>query len=345
MVAITLASARRTVQDPNVFLRRSLLVVCIAAAPATGCMSNDGAKDPGASSPDSGVTPQEAGTDGLPTPGPGPLRIVSWNTWNFFDTIKGNCQDCPYEQTLSASEYQSKVAGVADGLAQLDGDVVVLQEVENDAVIDDIASSAALAGHGYTVHQLLRGNDPRGVNIGVMSRYPIDAYISHKGDIFTRLDAPATVYHYTRDVAEIHMTWGSNHVVILGVHFKSKASPDDPDRRVAEAQHTRQIADAILAQDPSARLFIVGDFNDTPGTDTYAAVRDGQSGPTWENAMAAVPSADRWSYEYNSQKQLIDQLFASPTVAGTLDPTSAKILHDSSLASDHAPIAATFVIP
>lgn len=306
-------------------------------------MSSDGTQDPAAEA--DGSAPDAAGTDAPQPGGPGPLRIVSWNAWNFFDTVAGNCDSCPYEDTLSQSEYQDKVAGTAKGLAALDGDVVILQEIENDAVIDDIASAPALAGYGYVVHDLLRGNDPRGINIGFMSRYPIDKYISHKDDIFTRLDAPATVYHYARDVAEIHMTWGTNHVAILGVHFKAKVSDEDPDRRVAEGQHTREIADGILAQDPNTRMLIVGDFNDTPGSDTYSAVQNGMSGPAYENAMAAVPMADRWSYQYGAEKQLIDQMFAAPTVMDMLDEASATILHDATLPSDHAPIGATYVIP
>jgi len=326
-----------------VHLRISLLGVCVVAAALGGCAASDGDGNTSEPGPDAQVP--DAGPDAIEPGGPGPLRIVSWNAWNFFDTTLGNCDQCPYEESLSPSEYQAKVEGIASGLAQLGGDVAILQEVENDTVLDDLARSPALASQGYTVHYLLRGNDPRGINVGLMSRYPIDKYLSHKDDIFTRLDAPAKVYHYARDVAEIHMTWGTSHVIILGVHFKAKIDGDDPDRRVAEAQHTRQIADELLAQDPAARLFIVGDFNDTPGSDTYTSVRDGQNGPTYENAMAKVPTPDQWSYQYGSQKQLIDQMFAAPTATDLLDESSPRILHDSSLPSDHAPITATYVIP
>lgn len=279
--------------------------------------------------------------------GPGPMRLVSWNAWSFFDTKKGNCTNCPYEETLTSAEYKLKVSSVAKGLAQLDGDVVVLQEVENDQVIDDIANSAELAGHGYTVHRLSRGNDPRGMDIGVMSKWAIDDYVSHKTDKFTRTDAPKYVYSYTRDAVEIHLRWGTSKVVVLGIHFKSKAGTDDPDKRVAEAQHTREIADGLLAQDPSTRVFITGDSNDTPGTDMYAALQQGKAGPEFLNAMASVSSADRWSYRYGGANLLIDHMFASPSAAAVLDAASATILHNSTLqdVSDHAPIAATYVIP
>lgn len=277
---------------------------------------------------------------------PGPMRVVSWNCWNFFDDKLGNCGDyCPFEEKLSTSAYQAKIAGIAKGLKELDGDVVLLQEVENMEVLDALVAHPDMAGMGYQTRELIPGNDPRGINIAFLSRAPVEQYISHKDDKFTRIDNPAFVYQFARDAVEIHMTYRGHKVGIVGVHFKARINDEDPDRRVAEAQQARAIADAMLAADPETYVYIAGDFNDTPGTDTYLAVRDGANGPAFEHALTSIPTEDRYSYQYGSSNQLLDHLLASPNLGARLDADSATIIHDDSLESDHAPIAATYTVP
>lgn len=276
------------------------------------------------------------------------MRLVSWNCLNFFDDVAGNCGDyCPYEERLTTSEYQAKIAGIARGLRELDGDVVMLQEVENKGVLDDLAAHPDLADMGYYTRELVPGNDPRGINIGLLSRAPFDQYISHKHDEFTRIDNPAYVYQFARDAIEIHMTFRGQKVGFVAVHFKARINDEDPDRRVAEAQQARAIADSMLAADPNMYVFVVGDFNDEPGTDTYAAVRDGPNPDSllFEHALSSIPSADRYSYEYGSEKVLLDHIMASPNAGSRLDPDTAIIIHDDSLPSDHAPLAATYTVP
>jgi predicted extracellular nuclease len=220
----------------------------------------------------------------------------------------------------------------------------MLQEIENLGVLDKLAASPALAPFQYQYRTLLPGNDPRGINIGFMSRYPVKDAYTHRNDTFTREDVPGQVYKYTRDALEVHMIHEGKHLVFIGVHFKAKAAPDDPDRRLAEAQHSRTIADTILQGDPSAYLWVLGDYNDTPGSMPVLAVQDGKYGPKYEDAANYVPVVDRYTYKYAGQKQLIDHLFASPGPAQRIDSSSVTILHDPS-DSDHAPIAATYQVP
>ncbi|MBI5535475.1 MAG: endonuclease/exonuclease/phosphatase family protein [Deltaproteobacteria bacterium] len=286
------------------------------------------------------TAPQEAST-------PAPFRIVTWNVWALYDNVPGNCaNNCPYEPTPapSASDYQAKINSTASLLSKLAGDVVMLEEVENTAVLDKLASTPALASFNYQYRTLLPGNDPSGKNMAFMSRYPVDNVYSHKDDQFTREDAPAKVYRYTRDALEVHMTYRGKHVVLIGVHLRSKADPDDPDKRLAEAQHARAIADFALQGDPSAYVWILGDFNDLPGSPPVLAVQTGKAGPNFSDATELVAAPDRYSYVYNGKKELIDHLFANPGAAQRIDAQSVFISHEAS-DSDHAPVAATYQVP
>ena len=352
MVPFPFASETRTIHHDSVALSRAPYI--LVAVLASGCSSGDTNPavpppvSPEGSTPDTSVDDVQ-GTDSQEQEAwaPAPLRMVTWNVHDFYDNIKGNCaNNCPYEPDPppTASAYQSKVNSTAAILAKLAGDVVMLEEVENVSVLDKLATAPALASLQYQYRTLLPGNDPRGINIAFMSRYPIKDAFSHKDDQFTREDAPAQVYKYTRDALEVHLLHRGEHLVFVGVHFKAKSTPDDPDRRIAEAQHSRAIAEYVLKGDPSAYVWILGDFNDIPGSAPVLAVQDGKAGPKFVDATDSVPAPDRYSYQYNNQKQLIDHMFASPGPAQRIDAASVTILHDKT-DSDHAPVAATYQVP
>lgn len=275
---------------------------------------------------------------------PEPLRLVSWNARNVYDDQAGTCGGCSYEEVVSSSSYQSKVTSIAGTLKTLAGDVVFLQEVENMAVLDRIATNNSVASLNYAHRYLIPANDPRGINIALLSRYPVDAALTHKNDQFTKAGA-GTVYRYTRDALEVHMTYRGKHLIMFGVHFKAKLDPDDPDRRLAEAQHTRALADAAQANDPNAYVWILGDFNDGIGSNPVNAVANGKNGPTYTDVLMQLPSSDRWSYTYSGDKMLIDHLFASPGANARLKAGTVDIMHETGVDSDHDPVAATFIIP
>jgi energy-coupling factor transporter ATP-binding protein EcfA2 len=190
------------------------------------------------------------------------LRIANWNVHNFFDDKKDSTED-----VVSQGEYEAHVSDVGTVLAAEDPDIVVFAEVENTRVLDAIGEKM---GGGYTA-TLLEGNDPRLVHIGVLSRVPLTDVVSHKDDEFAQIGEQAPLYTYVRDCLEVHLTFAGKEIVLLGVHFRSKGQPDanppvpdDANRRAAEAEHTRQIANTLTAADPALGLVVLGDFNDLP---------------------------------------------------------------------------------
>ena len=298
----------------------------------------------GGTAGDTGQGGGTAGGAGEVLESPQPLRIVSWNAHNVYDDKSGTCGGCQYEEVETTADYNSKVNSVAGTLKTLAGDVVFLQEIENMSVLDKLAATGSLASLNYQYRYLIPGNDPRGINIAFMNRYPVDGVATHKNDQFTKYGA-GTIYRYTRDALEVHMTYRGKRLVLFGVHFKAKLDPDDPDRRLAEAQHTRALADAAQANDPYAYIWITGDFNDDVGTDPYKAVAAGKNGPVFADVLLNLPASDRWSYKYDGDKMLIDHMFASPAANARLQSGTVKIMHDTGVNSDHDPVAATFMVP
>ncbi|APR87667.1 Endonuclease/exonuclease/phosphatase [Minicystis rosea] len=282
------------------------------------------------------------GTGGV-LPPPQRLSIMDWNVRNYFDTT----QDGADEGVLSAADYNEKRAGIGAVIGSLAPDIVMLAEVENKFVLDDL--NASVLGNAYVDTEIFDGNDPRGINVGMLSKVKPDKVVSHKDDAFTRNGTNGPSYHYARDCLEVHFTFNGRHMVVLGVHFKAKASPDDPDKRLAEAQHTRAIADAIMAEDPGAGVIILGDFNDTPGSPPVAAVA-GAAPALFTDAADVVPTANRYSYEFNGTLELIDHQMANPLAAAMLDPATVVIKHGKAIddgskaGSDHSPIFAVYQV-
>ncbi len=269
------------------------------------------------------------------------LSVVNWNVHNFLNDK--NDSAAPDEVVVTAASYQKHRDQIAGVLKALDADIVVLQEIENKAVLDDLNKAL---GNAYDTRAITSGNDPRGINIAVLSRLPLDGSpIFHAKDTFVLAGTPGPKYSYSRDCLELHLTYNQRKIALLGVHLKSKATPDDPDKRLAEAQHTRAIADTILAASPTTGLIVLGDFNDVSASMPVQAA-EGSGATALVDAADSIPEAQRYTYTFNSQKELIDHQLGSSTAHGWLQADKVLIRHGSDVnaASDHSPLLATYLV-
>lgn len=321
MGLLTLAALTSACGDPPVVRDNS-----------TGASSNAGGSggNGSGSGGDAGSTPND----------PMPLRVANWNVHN----LENDKDDsgAPGETIVSTAEYTAHRKAVGKVLNQIDADVLVLVEVENKAVLDDLNKTEL--GGKYTASSLIDGNDYRGVDIGVLSKYPIDSVVSHKDEGFPLNGTQGPNYYYSRDCPEIHIAFNGRKMVFLGTHLKAKSN-DDPIKRLAEAQHTRAIADSLAKQDPSRAIVILGDFNDTPDSPPYLATV-GTGATKYADATLPLAAADRWSYNFQGKLELIDYQFVNPVLAPMLDAQSVTIKHsaDVDTASDHSPVIATYLV-
>ena len=268
------------------------------------------------------------------------LRVLNWNVHN----LENDKDDsgAPGETIVSTAEYTAHRKAVGIVLNEIDADVLVLTEVENKAVLDDL--NATELGGKYMASSLIDGNDYRGVDIGVLSKYPIASVVSHKDEAFTLNGTQGPNYYFARDCPEVHIQFNGRNMVFLGSHFKAKSN-DDPIKRLAEAQHTRAIANSLAKADPTRAIVILGDFNDTPGSPPYLAVV-GEGANLFTDVSLSIPMADRWTYDFQGKLELIDFQIVNPVLAPMVDTKSVSIRHSANVdnASDHAPVIATYMV-
>jgi endonuclease/exonuclease/phosphatase family metal-dependent hydrolase len=318
-------------------IRTLSLSALVVAAVAIGCSdapavrnNNGGAGGDNTGGGGGAVVPKD----------PLPLRVVNWNVHN----LENDKDDsgAPGETIVTTAEYTSHRKAVGIVLNEMDADVLVLTEVENKAVLDDLNNTEL--GGKYSASSLIEGNDYRGVDIGVLSKYPIDSVVSHKDEPFPLNGTQGPNYYFARDCVEVHIHFNGRNMVFLGSHFKAKSN-DDPVKRLAEAQRTRAIADSLIKADPTRAVVILGDFNDTPGSAPYLAVV-GEGATAFTDVSLSIPMADRWSYVYQGKLELIDYQIVNPVLAPMIDTKSVAIRHTTSVddASDHSPVMATYMV-
>lgn len=253
------------------------------------------------------------------------VRVATWNVHDLFDSVDQLLPPGDLDSVLSPAQVEAKIARLAAVLLRVDADLVLLQEVENVAILERLAASAA-----YPVARLVEGNDPRGIDVAVLSRLPVVAYASHLHD-----RAPDGRLLWPRDCVEVHAD-AARPLVVVGSHFSSALS-DDGTRRGWQATRLREIAEAVAAGEPSAVVLSGGDLNDTPESAALAPLLgDGE----W--ADPAPPGSGTWPSSSPSSR--FDYLLVARSAASTVAAAWIDGGADAVLASDHRPVVVDLLL-
>lgn len=256
-----------------------------------------------------------------PVRGTDTVRVATWNVHDLFDEVDRTLPPGELDLVPSPAEVEAKLDALAVVLLRLDADVVFLQEIEDLEVLRRLAGRA-----GYPEARLVEGLDPRGIDVAVLSRIPVERYVSHLGEV----DATGRRL-WPRDCVEVHLRTEGRPVVVVGSHLSSALS-DDGTRRALQAARLREIADGIRRTRPGARVLAGGDLNDVPESAALAALLgDG----VWREVAAAGVATWGWG---PGAKRLDDLLVPSDELAAV---RWAAVVDgdDVRRASDHRPVA------
>jgi endonuclease/exonuclease/phosphatase family metal-dependent hydrolase len=248
------------------------------------------------------------------------VRVATWNVHDLFDEDDRTSPPGERDTVPTAADVEAKLDALAAVLRRLDADVVVLQEVENLAVLRRLAWRA-----GYPEARLVEGADPRGIDVAALSRLPVDAYVSHLGEA----DAAGGPL-WPRDCVEVHVRVAGRPVVLVATHLSSALS-DDGTRRAEQAAGVREIADGVRATRPGALVVAGGDLNDRPGSAALAPLlADG----AWMDAVES--GAATWTGASGSAH--LDYLLVPRDDAPALAAVEVVGGAEVAAASDHRPV-------
>ena len=138
-------------------------------------------------------------------------------------------------------------------------------------------------------------------------------------------------------------------VFVIANHFASKGG-DDPlfgrfqptvrsseIQRHAQAQVVHDFVEDLFAADPDANAIVLGDINDFEFSETVEILGAGGS---LTSLMETLPKAERYSYDFEGNSQVLDQVLVSPSLLASF-PVDYDPVHVNSeffdQTSDHDP--------
>lgn len=198
------------------------------------------------------------------------------------------------------------VRNTARVIRAVNAHVTCLVEVESRPVLRRFAADNLRGDRRYPHEILVDGNDTRGIDVALLSRFPLGGLWSHTDD----RDAGRRIF--SRDCLEVEVLLpGGRSLWVLLNHFKSKGYGSrrrSNERRRTQAERVAEILDD--GYDLRRDLVVVaGDLNDTP--DSVALRPLLELNHLYDVLAETHPDPDeRWTYYYRRREQ-IDYLLVS----------------------------------
>jgi endonuclease/exonuclease/phosphatase family metal-dependent hydrolase len=245
-------------------------------------------------------------------------------------------------------------------IAEVKADVLCMIEVESRPVLKRF-NDTVLDAFAYTHAMLIDGNDERGIDVGLLSRYPVADMRSHVDDPDPDTGKPV----FSRDCAEYEVDLpGNKNLWFICNHFKSRGYGSKADNDRKRLRQTERVSAILKRFDlTSAWVIVAGDFNELPASDSLTPLLQR---PGLRNVFEKLPaSADRWTHRDDaspSKNNQIDYLLVSDALWPHLQqvgierrgiwsttkkvrdkyPPLQTVTGDTSAASDHAAVWADF---
>lgn len=285
------------------------------------------------------------------------VEIESRTTFKFDDPTSFKLRT--FQGRLVKAKADAARAKLAARIKDMDLDVIGVQEAED---VDTLGTFARrdLADLGYRHVVLVEGNDPRLIDVGILSRLPLGAVSSWRHAVHPDGDGAPVFSRDFLEVEVLNATRTKRLFTVYNTHLKSHFVPFDQDQEAgaAAANARRKQQAEVIARIVSARMrpnssfVVLGDMNDPPES------------PFLEPMLAKLPFVDGlvdavedrmppvetplapsrpWTHRFKeagkpAKHELFDHVWLSERLA--LRKTAAKINRRTKLGgdgSDHDP--------
>ena len=278
---------------------------------------------------------------------PTKIRVGTFNCENLFARYRFRSKTEPASLTkngFTINQLAFEILGddekvlTAKVIAALGADVLAVQEVENFEILKRFRSRY-LKRLGYAHAILVDGNDPRFIDVAVLSRYPLVRIRSHQNVL--RGGRPV----FSRDCLEVDVDVQGRPLALFVNHFKSMLDKgagqngrrNTRARRALQAQTVKELITARFGSSPVQAPFVVcGDLNDYlgPGQGTTDGIRDLVLWDAVENVLDRLPEPERWTHFYETKRtpddrleayKQLDYLLLSSTLARATDASPVVV--------------------
>lgn len=269
----------------------------------------------------------------------GSQSIVFYNVENFFDCIDdpltndneytpdGIRRWTPFRQDDKCKSIAKVILAAGGWSAPA---IVGMCEVENRSLLDQLVFDSPLRTLKYSV--LHRGSpDHRGIDVALLYR---KEYFKLLDSAWIPLKEENGAIKHTREILYCKGVLTNLDTVSIFVnHWPSRyggAQASKPARQLA-AQTLREHVDLLLQKDKSAKILIMGDFNDYPSNESlslYLCKDD------LVNLAASIDDLGRGSHKYQGKWGMLDQMIVTKNLATRLGLDNLKVFSEPFLLED-----------
>ena len=241
------------------------------------------------------------------------IRVATFNCENLFarfkfrsnvDPDKAKSDGWMVDKTKFdrfSGEERKLTAGV---IRATKADVIALQEVENIQVLRKFRSKFLGGPKKYPYVLVIDGNDPRQIDVGVISKYPLQNIDTHVNAL------KKGKYVFSRDCLECDVIVSNTKKIRLFVnHFKSMMDTKSKcngrqatrKRRIEQILKVKQI---INGKKNLKDFVILGDFNDYRENDTQgkSAIRSFVNWSKIYDPASVMTNDQRWTHYWKGKK-------------------------------------------
>ena len=292
---------------------------------------------------------QRAGKNSADTSTQKNISLVCWNLQTFFDAVTSGSEykDFKNSDRWNKEKYIKRLEKLCEVMKTLNPDIFVMEEIENEAVVQDIVNN--LAGNSWDSkknwHYVCFAKEAgSAIGCAVFSRYELSKLRTHSLDIRTQTEEQPS----SRPLMQLSVFIGNKEVELFVNHWKSKSGGQE------ETEIWRDWQELVLADAAgtvaSMPLIMCGDFNrsaedfillhDDKGDKKENIILRGQESSfalycPWFRSDGKL-STDKGSYFYNDEWERIDNIF----IAGQLSLQAFWPVTDAPLADEEGiPIA------
>ena len=240
------------------------------------------------------------------------IRIATFNVENLFARYKFNSNIDPTKAVKDGwnatqryfdifDEADKRITGEA--IRSLKADILGLQEVESLDTLKRFRDLYLGGRKAYPYVMAVDGNDPRLIDVAVISKYPI----IHARSYQDLLDSKGR-FIFSRDCLEVDVEVQKGKTITLFInHFKSMLDRKQPchgrevtrQKRLVQTEAVKKIVVERFGKNPGKHPFIIlGDFNDYLETDKQGttAIASLVKWNQIENVVDRLPQQEQWTH-------------------------------------------------
>ena len=207
------------------------------------------------------------------------------------------------DRSLFVTVPQPEKKLTAKVIKDTNADIIALQEVENLDTLKNFCSEHDLSAL-YPYKILIDGNDPRLIDVAVLSKFPFEKIVTHQFIKNAKKD-----FLFSRDCLEVEFLIGDKVFTLFVNHLKSMFDRADPENgRLNTAPKRIEQVDGILEliekkygrKTSTAPFVLLGDFNDYPSVDCSLAK---MFKTKWlSNIIENLPAPEQWTHFWDNSK-------------------------------------------